>query len=67
MSSKPGGKVVHLNDELHSRLKRYCISERASMKEWIEEMITMSLDICEDIDLSMSRGKDGKKDPSNPN
>ena len=38
-----GGKVVHLSDELHARLRAYCAKNELPMKLWVEAVITDAL------------------------
>lgn len=39
-----GGKVVHISDGLHERLRRFCQSHDMTMKEWVEKTLTIALD-----------------------
>lgn len=34
-----GGKVVHVSDELHARLRTYCVKNDLPMKVWVEAVI----------------------------
>lgn len=42
--STPGGKVVHLDDELHARVRQHCREEDVQMKEWVSQVLTAALD-----------------------
>ena len=40
----PGGKVVHVSDEVHARVRAHCDARRIPMRPWVEEVLTHALD-----------------------
>jgi len=38
------GKVIHVSDELHARLRDYCEKEGVPMSIWASDVLTMALD-----------------------
>jgi hypothetical protein len=39
-----GGKVVHISDEVHARVRAHCKERRIPMREWIEDLVLAALD-----------------------
>lgn len=39
-----GGKVVHISDEVHARIRVHCEERRIPMREWIEQLVLAALD-----------------------
>jgi predicted DNA-binding protein len=41
MTETLNGKVVHISDEMHERLKKFCEKYDASMRECVEEALEL--------------------------
>jgi hypothetical protein len=39
------GKVIHVSDELHARIKRYCEKNKVAVKEWADSALSVSMDV----------------------
>jgi hypothetical protein len=41
--AKPGGKVIHLEDSLHARIRQHCDGRGVAMKQWVSDVLTAAL------------------------
>lgn len=39
-----GGKVIHISDAMHTRLRSHCDAGGISMRQYVEELLTDALD-----------------------
>ena len=45
-----GGKVVHVSDQLHQRLRKYCKKYNISMSEWIEQGLELCIEASREVE-----------------
>ena len=37
------GKVVHVSDDLHDRVKRFCMGKNVNVQSWVSELIVSAI------------------------
>jgi hypothetical protein len=42
--AKRGGKVIHVDDELHARLRLFCDEHRTQMKLWVHDVLERAME-----------------------
>jgi len=40
------GKVIHISDELHRRIGRFCKKENVSQTAWVDDVLKVGLSAC---------------------
>lgn len=38
------GKVVHLSDQMHRRVREHCVAQDIPMRHWVEQVLAAALD-----------------------